>query len=124
MSRKTKIRTADLEADEMGGVPQVEDADPHGFWDRDNLDGAANDDAFADVIDIAGDLPDEREILVYMGSVSEVDGAELAALGAWAEDKACRGCRRKMHARGDVHLLKHEECRKAFRVSTLLHRYQ
>jgi hypothetical protein len=124
MSRKTKIRTVDLEAGEMGRDPHLEDADPHGFWDRDNLDGPANDDAFAHVIDIGDDLPDEREILVYMGSVSEVDGAELAALGAWAEDKACRGCKRKMRARGDVALLKHDDCRQAFRVSSLLHRYQ
>jgi hypothetical protein len=124
MSRKTKIRTDDLEADELTGAPHHEDADPHGFWDRDNLDGEANDDAFAHVIDIARDLPDERETLVYMGSVTEVDGAELLSLAAWAEDKACRGCTRKMRARGDLLLLKHDECRKAFRVSALLHRYQ
>ena len=123
MSRKTKLRTDDAEVDGID-APHIEDADPHGFWDRDNLGGEANDDAFAHVIDIARDLPDERETLVYMGSVTEVDGAELAALGAWAEDKACRGCRRKMRARGDILLLKHDECRKAFRVSSLLHRYQ
>jgi hypothetical protein len=124
MSRKTKIRTDDLEADEMGGAPHVEETDPHGFWDRDNLGGEANDDAFAHVIDIARDLPDERETLVYMGSVTEIDGTELAALEAWAEDKACRSCKRKMRACGDILLLKHDECRTAFRVSGLLHRCQ
>ncbi len=104
--------------------PHVEDTDPHGFWDRDNLGGEANDDAFADVIDIADDLPDERETLVYMGSVTEVDGAELAALGAWAEDKACRGCKRKMRRAGDAPPAEARRVPQAFRVSSLLHRYQ
>jgi hypothetical protein len=124
MSRKTKIRTDTDPDDELTSEARLDDTDPHGFWDGANLDGAANDDAFAHVIDIAGDLPDERETLVYMGSVTEVSSVELATLGAWAEDKACRGCKRKMRSRGDLLLLKHEECRTAFRVSSLLHRYQ
>ena len=124
MSRKTKIRTDAPDAGELADEVHAEGTDPHGFWDRDNLGGEANDDAFADVIDIADDLPDERETLVYMGRVTEVDGAELAALAAWAEDKACRGCTRKMRSRGDLQLLNHDKCRQAFRVSSLLRQYQ
>ncbi len=124
MSRKMKVRTDTAPDDELASEAWLDDTDPHGFWDGANLDDADNDDAFAHVIDIAGDLPDERETLVYMGSVTEVSSVELATLGAWAENKACRGCTRKMRTRGDLLLLKHEECRSAFRVSNLLHRYQ
>jgi hypothetical protein len=123
MSRKTKTRTDTIEDDDLT-LSELDESDPHGFWDRANLDAESNDDAFANVIDIADDLPDERQTLVYMGRVTEVDGAELLNLVGWAEAKACRGCKRKMRAWDDAALLKHEECRSAFRVSSLLHHYQ
>ena len=88
MSRKMKIRT-DHPDDEPASESWLDDTDPHGFWDGASLDDADNDDAFAEVIDIAGDLPDERETLVYMGRVTEVSSIELATLGTWAEGEAC-----------------------------------
>ncbi len=122
MSRKSKTRS-DVLDDDRFVEPEVEGADPHGFWDVDRLDAEDNDDAFALVIEEHDDeTPAERATAVYMGRVAEVDAVELGLLADWAESKACRHCRRRFRSYRDLAMLRHDECRTALRVSNLLHR--
>ena len=72
---------------------------------------------------------DEQEMaddmLEYMGSVPNtgIDPDELVTLAQWAESKACRACRKKMHETHDPEMLRHANCRSALRVERLLRRY-
>lgn len=72
---------------------------------------------------------DEQEVaddtLEYMGSVPHtgIDPNELVMLAQWAESKACRACRKRMHETHDPATLKHANCRSALRVERLVRRY-
>jgi hypothetical protein len=122
---RRKASTEAIQDEELSAPSEVEDVDPHGFWDGANLSGDAHDEAFAVVIDADGEQTDNRETLAYMGSVSEtrIEPDELVALAVWAESKACRLCRRKIREHHDPALLKHDECRTALRAGRLLRRY-
>lgn len=127
MRRKTPIedRPDRAEADDaVDETVEVDNVDPHGFWDGANLSGDDHDEAFAVVIDAEGDPADDKETLAYMGSVPQtrIDADELEALVGWAEAKACRNCRRKIREHHDPELLKHDECRTALRVARVLRR--
>jgi hypothetical protein len=120
MGRKSRSTTVEEDAPSA----PVEDADLHGFWDR-SRSADDNDEAFADVLDDAGenDPDSDAETLQYMGNVTQIGPAELEELAEWAEDKACRVCRRRIREQHDPRQLKHDECRTALRVSRLLRRY-
>jgi hypothetical protein len=120
MGRKSRSNTVEEDAP----TAPVEDADLHGFWDRSRLT-IDNDEAFADVLEDAGESdPDtDAETLQYMGNVTQIGADELVDLAEWAENKACRVCRRRIREQHDPRQLKHEECRTALRVSRLLRRY-
>lgn len=65
------------------------------------------------------------DTLEYMGAAPRtgVDPDELVALAKWAESKACRACRKRMHETHDPATLKHVNCRSALRVERLIRRY-
>jgi hypothetical protein len=65
------------------------------------------------------------DTLEYMGAAprTRVDPDELVKLAQWAESKACRVCRKKMHETHDPDTLKHPDCRSALRIERLLRRY-
>jgi hypothetical protein len=124
MGRKSRSNTVEEDAPTAPSASEAEEVDLHGFWDRSRSD-VDDEEAFAVVLDDDGDHDEtsDAETLQYMGNVTQIGAEELVDLAEWAENKACRVCRRKIREQHDPRQLKHDECRTALRVSRLLRRY-
>jgi hypothetical protein len=127
MRRKTRTKPdpADADTSEAETSRAQTSKDHDEFWSNAPV---GVDEHLETLAGVESDLDDgeiSEDTLEYMGSVpsTRADQAELIALAKWAESKACRACRKRMHDTHDPATLKHVNCQSALRVERLLRRY-
>jgi hypothetical protein len=108
-----ETQAAAHEHEDAGGVDD--------FWSDGVLHTEENAQALGRIIDEEHDADAAAQATrSYMGA--PVGDDERDELAAWAEAKACGGCRAAFDRAGDVAAVRHDDCRTALRAAGVLAR--